>query len=460
MTEKSPIARLRGRKLGSYTLVERIGRGGMGEVWRARHQILSRPAAIKLVKTIDEGGASASALARFEREAELTTRLSHPNTITIFDYGRTAQGQFYYVMELLDGASLQTIVDVVGPQPPSRVGHILIQILGALREAHGTGLIHRDIKPANMFLCTQGGIHDVAKLLDFGLVKDVETDVDLKLTSSGTITGTPHYLAPEAVKTPELADARSDIYSLGAVAYFLLTGEHVFEASSLVELCLHHLQTPPTPPSERLGEELPPALERLVLDCLEKNPDDRPQSADEIISRLTECQLEPWSFQDIGEWWDEYGSLVKQPESDARSVVGQPRERTDWGLYLMLGFVFVAAAATTAWLTGGRATSAAEDSRTAAASPEAPSDAGPALSEAPTPEQKPSPEVAAPGPSVEVTTAADAGPDSSLPAPQVEELAASPPPPEPSKERKKKMKKRKKPPKTAPDEPEELWILD
>jgi serine/threonine-protein kinase len=226
------------RRLGQYVLEQKLGEGGMGEVYRARHGMMRRPSAIKLLRP---DRSSEQHLRRFEREVHLTARLSHPNTITIYDYGRTADGVFYYAMELLEGATLQHIVAVNGAQPPARVVHILSMACGALAEAHGIGLIHRDIKPANIMLCAQGGQHDVVKLLDFGLVKELELGDEVGLTGTSTITGTPLYMAPEAIRDPSSVDARTDIYALGTVAYYLLAGFDVFDGKSVVEVCGRHL---------------------------------------------------------------------------------------------------------------------------------------------------------------------------------------------------------------------------
>ena len=301
-------------QLGQYTLVSKIGEGGMGVVYRARHAMMQRPTAIKLLSGSES---SELQMARFEREVQLTARLSHPNTITIFDYGRTDDGTFYYAMELLDGASLKRIVDVAGAQPPERVVQILLHVAGALEEAHGAGLIHRDIKPANIILCSQGGKPDVAKLLDFGLVKDVVSDEDTSLTFDGTVAGTPLFMAPETLTSSGNSDGRSDIYSLGAVGYFLLTGEHVFPGTSVVEVCGHHQHSKPMPPSERLGKSVPNDLERLVLECLAKDPNDRPRSAGDLSERLKQCSAAGnWRARDAREWWDEYGDAIAMPAED------------------------------------------------------------------------------------------------------------------------------------------------
>jgi len=297
-------------RLGQYTLEQKLGEGGMGMVYRASHAMMRRPTAVKLLLLEKAGEAS---LARFELEVQQTARLTHPNTITIYDYGRTPDGVFYYAMELLDGATLEAVVERDGPQPPGRVLRVMKMVAGGLAEAHGIGIIHRDIKPANIFLCRQGGELDIAKVLDFGLVKVVEEPKDASVTHDGVVSGTPQYLAPEALTDPDTVDARSDLYALGAVGYFLLTGEQVF-TGNIVEIFGHHLHTEPTPPSERLGRELPAELEAVVMQCLAKKPDDRPQSASEIRERLAACRDTPrWRQADARTWWKEHGE-APQPE--------------------------------------------------------------------------------------------------------------------------------------------------
>jgi serine/threonine-protein kinase len=265
---------------------------------------------VKLLKTDQT---SETSLKRFEREVQLTARLTHPHTITIFDYGRTPEGLFYYAMELLDGASLERVVGVAGALPAARVLHVLYHVAGALTEAHDVGLIHRDIKPANIILCRRGGMDDFPKVVDFGLVKDLEQGASAGLTRADTLAGTPLYLSPEAVTAPDRVDARSDLYSLGAVGYFALTGMNVFSGRTLVEVCSHHLHTPPEPPSARLGRAVPEDLETLLLQCLEKNPENRPRSAHELCRRLEACAaFGGWTGDDARAWWSEHGALVAE----------------------------------------------------------------------------------------------------------------------------------------------------
>lgn len=296
------------QQLGQYKLEGKIGEGGMGIVYHASHALMRRPTAIKLVP-LEKAGEKT--LARFEREVQLTSRLTHPHTITIYDYGRTPEGVFYYAMELLDGATLGEVVDASGALPAGRAIRVLYQVAGALSEAHGVGLIHRDIKPANIMLAEQGGIPDEAKILDFGLVKEIEDASDAALSTDNAVSGTPQYLSPETITSPDLVDARSDIYSLGAVGYFLLTGEHVFTGATLVEVCAAHLHERPVSPSERLGKPVPPDLERLVLQCLAKDPKDRPPSAAELRERLACLEaFGSWTDKDARAWWKDYRENV------------------------------------------------------------------------------------------------------------------------------------------------------
>jgi len=290
----------RARRLGQYELLEKIGEGGMGVVYRAEHEMLRRPTAIKLLAPHAAGEQN---LRRFEREAQLTARLANPHTVSVYDFGRTPEGAFYYVMEYLDGIDLERLVRGEGPLPPGRVVHILAQVCEALAEAHGVGLVHRDIKPANIVLSEMGGISDFAKVLDFGLVKDVTGSDDLRLTREDVFAGTPQYLAPETIENGLSSDPRSDLYAVGAVAYFLLTGSPVFDGR-LVEVIQSHLQRAPEPPSARLGQRLPAKLERVVLDCLEKDPLRRPESAHALMDRLAACDdVQPWLPEEAQRWW-------------------------------------------------------------------------------------------------------------------------------------------------------------
>jgi serine/threonine-protein kinase len=290
----------RARRLGQYTLLEKIGEGGMGVVYRAEHEMLRRPTAIKLLPPQSAGERS---LRRFEREAQLTARLTNPHTVSVYDYGRTPEGAFYYVMEYLDGVDLERLVREAGPLPPGRVVHILRQVCEALAEAHGAGLIHRDIKPANILLSESGGISDFAKVLDFGLVKEVDESDRARLTHEDVVAGTPQYLAPETIQAGNTPDPRSDLYALGAVAYYLLTGAPIFAGRPL-QVIQSHLNASPEAPSARLGRTLPAKLERLVLECLEKDPNLRPESAQALLDRLAACDdVEPWSADEARRWW-------------------------------------------------------------------------------------------------------------------------------------------------------------
>ena len=289
-------------QLGQYTLEEKLGEGGMGLVYKARHALLRRPTAVKLLPAELVGNLSVK---RFEREVQLTSSLTHPNTIAIYDYGHTPDGIFYYAMEYLEGLTLDDLITYDGPQPAARVVHILRQVCGALAEAHGIGLIHRDIKPANLMLCIRGGIPDYVKVLDFGLVKETSRDEGVEVTNAGTLLGTPSFLAPEAIGNYEAIDARADIYALGASCYQLLAGVPVFHAATVIEMCAAHLHKVPEPPSMRSGRRIPPYLEELVLSCLAKDPNTRPSSANEILEVLDRrSDVDAWSLADARQWWD------------------------------------------------------------------------------------------------------------------------------------------------------------
>lgn len=291
------------KQLGQYRLRELLGSGGMGDVYLAEHQLLKRPCAIKLIRA---GQATdPRALARFEREVRATAKLSHWNSVEVFDYGRTDDGSFYYVMEYLPGLSLAELVRRHGPLPAERVVHLLRQTCDALREAHAFGLIHRDIKPGNIFAAERGGVYDVAKLLDFGLVKPL-SDVDdqsAHLTQDGAITGSPLFMAPEQALEDQPADPRSDIYSLGAVAYFLLTGRPPFDGDRALKILIAHAQQEPAPPSQ-LNGDVPLDLERVVLRCLAKKPDDRFADAGSLKRALGECEAAgQWGDAEAFDWW-------------------------------------------------------------------------------------------------------------------------------------------------------------
>ena len=313
-------------QLGQYTLEAKIGEGGMGVVYRARDRLLRRPTAVKLLPPRKAGE---EAIARFEREVHHTSRLTHPNTVAIYDFGRTADGVFYYAMEYLDGISLQDLVDEHGPLPPGRVIALLAQAAEALAEAHEAGLVHRDVKPDNIMLCERGGVADVVKVLDFGLVKDVGAPDEVALSRDDALQGTPLYMAPEALTDPAAVDGRSDLYALGAVAYFLLAGRHVFEGK-LVEVLGHHLHTAPTPPSE-LGAEVEPALEAIVLRCLEKAPAARPATAGELRRALLACPAAgAWGREEATAWWDRQRDALRarrQRTLEPAELTVAPRSR-------------------------------------------------------------------------------------------------------------------------------------
>jgi len=307
-------------QLGQYTLEEKLGEGAMGVVYRARHSMLARPTAVKLLMPEKFGEAN---LARFEREVQLTAQLTHPHTVTIFDYGRTPDGVFYYAMELLEGASLDRIIEVGGPQEPSRVAYIMDQVAAALSEAHGHGLIHRDIKPANIILTQQGGEPDVAKVVDFGLVKSIRDGDDPNLSNTGAIAGTPYYMAPETILAYQEIDARADLYALGAVCYFMLTGEPVFKGKNAGEICTHHVHTEPVSPSKRRDRPVPADLESIVLACLAKDPGDRPATAGHIRARLWAGNtLGKWNTDRARRWWREYGEEAKRRTSASDDAAG------------------------------------------------------------------------------------------------------------------------------------------
>jgi serine/threonine-protein kinase len=307
------------RQFGQYRLLEKLGAGGMGEVYKAEHVLLKRPCAIKLIKASSE--TDATAIARFEKEVKTTAKLTHWNTIEIYDYGRTDDGTFYYVMELLPGKSLEELVENHGPLSPERVVYLVRQICGALREAHAVGLIHRDIKPANIFASQRGGVFDVAKLLDFGLVKERSDKPDAG-AKYGSFSGTPLYMSPEQASAYEEVDGRADIYSLGAVAYYLLTGQPPFTSKNVLELLAAHRNSEVAPPS-KVNPAVPTDVERVILKCMAKGPADRFQDADELRKALDQCcRLNPWGPDQAAAWWKSIATnpvakFVRKPPADA-----------------------------------------------------------------------------------------------------------------------------------------------
>ncbi len=318
------------QELGSYHLVEPLGTGGMGEVWRARHRLLAREAAIKLVRPEQLGARpeaeSKTVLRRFEREAQATAMLNSPHTIQVFDFGVTQDGAFYYVMELLAGRDLESLVREFGPLPASRVIYLMRQVAHSLADAHARGLVHRDIKPANIYVCRMGLEYDFAKVLDFGLVKVKQGRTgDTLSTIDHTTTGTPAYMAPETILGEAEVDRRADVYALGCVAYYLLTGQLVFDADTSMRMLMHHLNTPPVPPSQRTELPIPRELDELVLACLQKDPNKRPQNAGELFRMAYNCRAcEGWDATAAEAWWQ-----VHLPEfAGPLTVTTSPRPAT------------------------------------------------------------------------------------------------------------------------------------
>jgi CHASE1-domain containing sensor protein len=341
VTSLRAVARLRRQveRVGPYTLVGRLGGGAMGVVYEARHALLRRPTAIKLLAP---GVAGERALARFEREVQLTASLTHPSTIAIYDYGRTDKGVFYYAMELIRGFNLHQLVTIEGPLPPGRVVHLMTQVCGALAEAHAAGLIHRDVKPANLMVSVVGGIPDFLKVLDFGLVKDLaaatlatpaERDqppaLSTAVSQDGSLLGTPLFLAPEGVTNPGAVDARLDIYALGAVAYFLLSGELPFHGATAIEIYARQRRGPPPPLSRSAGPPVPQELEELIFECLEFSQEKRPATAREVSRRLSSCPVEPWTEAMALTWWEERGPAVLEAARAAGDLVTPGTITTD-----------------------------------------------------------------------------------------------------------------------------------
>jgi serine/threonine-protein kinase len=316
------------QRLGQYRLKQVLGFGGMGAVYLAEHVLLRRPCAVKLIRP-DQAG-DPRTLIRFEREVRATATLTHPNTVEIFDYGHSDDGTFYYVMEYLPGMNLEDLVERHGPMPAERAVHLLRQVCQALREAHGIGLIHRDIKPSNIFACERGKVYDVAKLLDFGLVKSFGlAGDDAKLTREGALTGSPAFVSPEqAAGRPQL-DARSDIYNVGAVAYFLITGQLLFDRESALEMLHAHAYEPPVP-VQKFQEAAPADLQRVILRCLEKDPTRRYQDAASLDKALAACVCAgQWTLESAEEWWRRHadGAMpVSSPEAFERDSRTLPQD--------------------------------------------------------------------------------------------------------------------------------------
>jgi serine/threonine protein kinase len=307
-----------GRKLGPFELVYKIGGGGNGTVYRAKHALLKRPTAVKVM--LPQFASSESAKKRFHNEVQITSSLSHPNTVAVFDFGQTPEGTLYYAMEHLSGVTLEDLVRISGPQPATRVLSILNQVCGSLREAHAQGLIHRDIKPTNIMLCEHGGLSDVVKVLDFGLVKETQQDAP-NLTQANALVGTPFYLAPELITDASVFSPASDLYALGGVGYYLLTGRNVFEGESAVEICAMHLHDEPVPPSKRISRKIPSDLEAVVMACLAKQPGDRPQSAEKMSEMLAGCEgYDAWTQAKAQQWWSSNRSnLPMEEHADSHS---------------------------------------------------------------------------------------------------------------------------------------------
>jgi len=310
----------RAQELGSYRLVERLGKGGMGEVWRATHRLLARPAAIKLLQaSAGEGPDGEMAMKRFEREAQVTSRLRSPHTVELWDFGVAGDGRFYYVMELLDGLDLDALVRRHGPISADRAVFLLRQVCHSLAEAEAHGLVHRDIKPANILMCRYGGEHDFIKVLDFGIVKVTHAATrDSIATQENVLRGTPAFIAPEQVLSAGAIDSRADIYSVGCVAYWLLTGDLVFRGDTPIAVMMHHAHTTPVPVSQRAELPIPPELDRLILSCLEKDPAKRPQSARELSRQLAEIPIAtPWTEERAQLWWSRHEPDVQPAATSA-----------------------------------------------------------------------------------------------------------------------------------------------
>lgn len=315
------------RRLGRYNLKRKIGEGSMGVVYEATHILLQRTTAVKLLP-VDKAGKEA--ITRFEREVRYTSRLEHPNCVAIYDYGHTPDGQFYYAMEFLGGFDLDVLVQLHGPMNDGRTVSVLLQAAHALAEAHDNGLVHRDIKPGNIRLCDRGGVPDMVKVLDFGLVKPIRTNgpgdsLSAMVTQAGTFIGTPQYLAPEAIRGVEPVGPAADVYALGAVGWFLLTGRDVFEGASVVEVCAQHLAAEPAPPSRLSPAAVNAELERILLRCLAKDPAERFRSGRDLSAALAHLRLDGWSWKQAREWWDDHTPA----DGEGQSALSTQRTQLD-----------------------------------------------------------------------------------------------------------------------------------
>ncbi len=313
------------RKFGQYVLREKLGSGGMGQVYRAEHVLLRRPSALKLIRP--ERAGDPEMLRRFEREVQTTATLTHPNTVHVFDYGRTADGTFYYVMEYLPGLTLEELVRRHGPLASDRAIHFLRQICAALGEAHARGLTHRDIKPGNVLVCERGGVFDVAKVLDFGLVRvPTGEDIDGTLTREGTVAGTPAYMSPEQAGGDSGIDPRSDLYSVGALAYFLLSGRPPFADRSAARMLAAHLHEPPG----ALPAEVSPVLADVVMRCLAKKPSERWPTASSLEAALAQASTGSWTASDARAWWERFADMSHESDGVSATVVwNEPVSETD-----------------------------------------------------------------------------------------------------------------------------------
>jgi serine/threonine-protein kinase len=319
----------RAQEMGSYHLIELLGRGGMGEVWRAHHRLLARGAAVKLVRPellgAGDGAEAVDMLRRFEQEAQATASLSSPHTIRVFDFGVTTDSTFYYVMELLEGRDLESLVREFGPLPAERALFLLTQVCHSLAEAHARGLIHRDVTPSNIYVCRMGLEYDFVKVLDFGLVRYSDRSIEQTLLNGRTTTGTPAFMAPEVILDRDV-DSRADVYAVGCVAYFLLTGQHVFDADTPMKMFVQHLHAKPIPPSHRTELPVPADLEAAIMACLEKDPARRPQDADELLELLHRCRTRgAWDLAAAKAWWQRHLVEFTGPVAPAQHAAAPRR---------------------------------------------------------------------------------------------------------------------------------------